>query len=85
MYFVQEVDIFDKQVENWDDYFLSIAVGSLRSLCCSLQGRAVIAEVAGWIHMMLFLWGERQSCHKNDLNIIKNKTKNPGIIGVHAV
>lgn len=56
MYFVQKVDIFNEQVENWDDYFLSIAVGSLRSLCCSLQGCAVITEVAGWIHVMLFLW-----------------------------
>jgi len=60
MYFVQEVDVFNKQVENWDDYFLSIAVGGLRSLCCSLQGRAVVTEVAGWIHVMLFLRGNNK-------------------------
>lgn len=71
MYFVQKVDIFNKQVENWDDYFLSIAVGSLRSLCCSLQGCAVITKVAGWIHVMLFLWrgGKRQSSNTCFLNI----------------
>lgn len=61
VYFVQEVDIFNEEVENWDDNFLSIAVGSLRSLCCSLQGCPVVTEVAGWIHVVLFLWGEKGS------------------------
>lgn len=61
MYFVQKVDIFNKQIENWDDYFLSIAVGSLRSLCCSLQGCAVITKVAGRIHVVLFFMGKEGS------------------------
>lgn len=63
MYFVQKIDIFNKQVEHRDNYFLSIAVGSLGSLCCSLQGCAVITKVAGWIHVMLFLWGEKKKQH----------------------
>jgi len=69
VYFVQKVDVFNKQVENWDDYFLPIAVGSLRSLCCSLQGCAVITKVAGWIHVMLLLWGEKRQSVTRFLNI----------------
>lgn len=53
VYFVQEVDIFNEKVEYRDDYFLPAAVCCLGPLCCSLKGRAIIAEVAGRIHVML--------------------------------
>lgn len=50
---MQEEDVFDEKIENWDNNFLSAAVGTLRPLCRPLECCAVIAEVAGWIHMML--------------------------------
>lgn len=57
---VQEVDVFDEEVEDGDDDFLAVAVGSLGALCCSLQRCAVVAEVAGWVHVMLvFQRGEK--------------------------
>lgn len=57
---VQEVDVFDEEVEDGDDDFLAVAVGSLGALRRSLQRCAVVAEVAGWVHVMLvFQRGEK--------------------------
>lgn len=55
VYLVQEVDVFNEEVEHWDDDFLAVAVGGLGALCRSLQRCAVVAEVAGWVHVVLFL------------------------------
>lgn len=52
--FVQKVDVFDKKVEHRDDNLLTAAIGHLRSLCGPLQGCAVVTEVAGWVHVMLW-------------------------------
>lgn len=52
---VQEVDVLDEEVEDGDDDFLAVAVGGLGALRRSLQRGAVIAEVAGWVHVMLGL------------------------------
>lgn len=56
--FVQKVDVFDKKVEHRDDNLLAAAIGHLRSLCGPLQGCAVVTEVAGWVHVML--WGNER-------------------------
>lgn len=53
VHFMQEVDVFNEKVENWDDYFLPAAVRCLRSLCCSLKGCSIITKVAGWVHVVL--------------------------------
>lgn len=55
MYLVQEVDVLDEEVEHRDDDLLAAAVGGLRALRRPLQGRAVIAEVARRVHVMLGL------------------------------
>lgn len=55
MYLVQEVDVLDEEVEHRDDDLLAATVGGLRALRRPLQGRAVIAEVARRVHVMLGL------------------------------
>lgn len=52
--FVQKVDVLDEKVEHRDDDLLSAAVGCLRPLRGTLQGRAIVAEVAGWVHVVLW-------------------------------
>lgn len=56
MNFVQEVDVLHEKVEHRDDDLLPAAIGHLGPLCGPLQGRAVVAEVAGWVHVVL--WAE---------------------------
>lgn len=51
--FVQKVDVLHKEVEHGDDNLLPTAVGCLGPLCRPLQGCAVVAEVAGGVHVML--------------------------------
>jgi hypothetical protein len=51
--FVQKVDVLNEEVEHRDDDLLTAAVGHLGSLRGPLQGRAVVAEVAGWVHVVL--------------------------------
>lgn len=53
MDFVQEVDVLDEKVEHRNHNLLSAAVGHLGPLCGPLEGRAVVAEVAGRIHVVL--------------------------------
>lgn len=54
---VQEVDVLDEEVEDGDDDLLAAAVGALRALRRALQRRAVVAEVARWVHVVLVLYG----------------------------
>lgn len=51
--FVQEVDVLNKEVEHRDDDLFTAAVGCLGPLGGPLQGCAVVAEIAGWVHVVL--------------------------------
>lgn len=57
MDFVQEVDVLNEEVEHRDDNLLTAAVGHLGPLRGPLQGCAVVAEVAGRVHVMLWAQG----------------------------
>lgn len=59
MDFVQEVNVLNEKVEYRDNNLLSAAVGHLGPLCGPLQGSTVVAEVAGWVHVML--WADRRT------------------------
>lgn len=58
MDFVQEVDVLNKKIEHRYNNLLLAAVGCLRPLCGPLEGCAVVAEVAGWVHVVL--WAEKR-------------------------
>lgn len=53
--FVQEIDVLNKEVEHRDDNLLTAAIGHLGPLCGPLQGSAVVTEVAGWVHVVLWV------------------------------
>lgn len=59
MDFVQEINVLNEKVEYRDNDLLSAAVGHLGPLCGPLQGSAVVAEVAGWVHVVL--WADRRT------------------------
>lgn len=71
MDFVQEVDVLNEEVEHRDDDLLPAAVGHLGSLCGPLQGCAVVAEVAGWVHVVLWadgrIWWALLPLHPSEL------------------
>lgn len=71
MDFVQEVDVLNEEVEHRDDDLLTAAVGHLGPLRGPLQGCAVVAEVAGWVHVVLQadgrIWWAGLPLHLSDL------------------
>lgn len=67
MDFVQEVNVLNEKVEHRDDNLLSAAVSHLGPLRGPLQGGAIVAEIAGWVHVVLWadgrMWWAGLSLH----------------------